>query len=149
MVGIVISLDVIPHVISNAISERPIPIYGDGKNVRDWLYVFDHCKAIMAVLHQGSPGQTYNIGGNCEKTNIEIVTTICDILDDKLGKLLNGESRRSLINFVKDRAGHDRRYAIDSTKIRSELSWFPQVDFHEGMLYTIQWYLDNKFVGIV
>ncbi len=134
----------IPLVINNALSGKSLPVYGDGKNVRDWLYVIDHCEAILTVLQKGRPGETYNIGGNSEKQNIEVVHTICDILDEKTGLLPDGKTRRSLITFVKDRAGHDRRYAIDATKIRNELGWAPQVTFADGMRKTIEWYLNNK-----
>ena len=134
----------IPLIINNALQGRPLPVYGDGKNVRDWLYVVDHCEAILTVLHRGKVGQTYNIGGNSEKQNIEVVHTICDILDKKVGLLPGGKDRHSLITYVKDRAGHDRRYAIDATKIRTELGWNPQVNFEDGMRKTVEWYLDNK-----
>lgn len=133
----------IPLIINNARSGKDLPVYGDGKNVRDWLYVDDHCRAILRVLAAGAPGQTYNIGGNSEKQNIEVVTTICDLLDKKLG-LLGGRPRRELIRFVKDRAGHDRRYAIDAGKIRRELGWQPQVRFEEGIEMTIDWYLSHQ-----
>ncbi|MHB8138213.1 MAG: dTDP-glucose 4,6-dehydratase [Smithellaceae bacterium] len=134
----------IPLVINNALQGKSLPVYGDGKNVRDWLYVIDHCEAILTVLQKGKIGETYNIGGNSEKQNIEIVHTICDILDEKVGSLASGKDRRSLVTYVKDRAGHDRRYAIDATKIRTQLDWFPKVTFDEGMKKTINWYLDNK-----
>lgn len=133
----------IPLIISNALSGRELPVYGDGKNVRDWLYVVDHCAAILAVLEKGQPGETYNVGGNNEKQNIEIVQKICDLLDEKVGFLSSGDSRRSLIRFVKDRPGHDRRYAIDATKIKNELGWEPSVTFEEGIVRTIDWYLAN------
>ncbi len=140
----------IPLIINNALQGKDLPVYGDGKNVRDWLYVTDHCKGILTVLEQGATGETYNIGGNTEKQNIEVVTTICDLLDEKVG-LLEGENpRRSLIKFVKDRAGHDRRYAIDASKIKDELGWEPTVGFEEGIRRTIEWYLDNSdWVGSV
>jgi len=134
----------IPLIINNALQGKALPVYGDGKNVRDWLYVLDHCEAILTVLKQGRIGETYNIGGNSEKQNIEIVHTICDILDEKAGLLESGKNRRSLVTYVKDRAGHDRRYAIDATKIREELGWAPKVKFAEGMRKTVEWYLDNK-----
>lgn len=134
----------IPLVINNALQGKSLPVYGDGKNVRDWLYVVDHCEAILTVVQNGKIGQTYNIGGNSEKQNIEIVHTICDILDEKVGLLPGGKDRRSLIAYVKDRAGHDRRYAIDATKIRTQLGWSPQVSFKDGMQKTVGWYLDNK-----
>ncbi len=134
----------IPLIINNALQGRALPVYGDGKNVRDWLYVKDHCEAILTVIQKGSVGETYNIGGNSEKQNIEIVHSICDILDEKVGLLQNGKNRRALITYVKDRAGHDRRYAIDATKIRTELGWQPRVNFKDGMSKTVEWYLDNK-----
>lgn len=134
----------IPLIISNALEGKELPVYGDGKNIRDWLYVVDHCSAILAVLQKGTIGETYNIGGNSEKQNIEVVTTICDVLDEKVGILSNGEPRRNLIRFVKDRPGHDRRYAIDATKIKEELSWQPSVRFEEGIRQTIDWYLNNS-----
>jgi len=134
----------IPLIINNALQGKALPVYGDGKNVRDWLYVVDHCEAILAVLQKGKIGETYNIGGNSEKQNIEIVHIICDILDEKVGLLPDGKNRRTLITYVKDRAGHDRRYAIDATKIRTELGWAPSVIFKDGMRRTVEWYLDNK-----
>lgn len=134
----------IPLIFNNALKGKELPVYGDGKNVRDWLYVVDHCSAILAVLQKGKTGETYNIGGNNEKQNIEIVQTICNILDEKVGLLPSGEPRRSLIRFVKDRPGHDRRYAIDATKIKAELGWEPSVTFEEGIVKTIDWYLANS-----
>ena len=134
----------IPLIINNALQGKSLPVYGDGKNVRDWLYVVDHCEAILTVLQKGKIGETYNIGGNSEKQNIEIVNLICDILDEKAGLLPSGEKRRSLITYVKDRAGHDRRYAIDAAKIRTELGWSPSVNFADGMRRTVEWYLDHK-----
>lgn len=140
----------IPLIINNALQGKDLPVYGDGKNVRDWLYVTDHCKGILTVLEQGATGETYNIGGNTEKQNIEVVTTICDLLDEKVGLLEGEKPRRSLIKFVKDRAGHDRRYAIDASKIKDELGWEPTVGFEEGIRRTIEWYLDNSdWVGSV
>ena len=124
----------IPLMISNALEDKKLPVYGDGKNVRDWLHVHDHCSAIDLVLHDAKPGEVYNIGGNNEKQNIEIVKLI-------LGELGKDES---LIEFVTDRLGHDRRYAIDSTKIQEELSWKPEYTFEVGIRKTIQWYLDNQ-----
>ena len=124
----------IPLMISNALEDKKLPVYGDGKNVRDWLHVHDHCSAIDLVLHEAKPGEVYNIGGNNEKQNIEIVKLI-------LGELGKDES---LIEFVTDRLGHDRRYAIDSTKIQEELSWSPEYTFEVGIRKTIQWYLDNQ-----
>lgn len=134
----------IPLIINNARQGNELPVYGDGKNVRDWLYVVDHCEAILAVLTRGKVGETYNIGGNSERQNIEVVQTICDILDEKVGYLAGGQRRRSLITFVKDRPGHDRRYAIDASKIRRELGWQPNVRFEDGIRRTIEWYLDNS-----
>lgn len=134
----------IPLIINNALNGKDLPVYGDGKNVRDWLYVVDHCSAIIKVLEQGRVGETYNVGGNSEKQNIEVVQTICDILDEKVESLPESKARRSLIRFVKDRAGHDRRYAIDATKIKQELGWEPSVTFEDGIRMTIDWYLDNK-----
>ncbi|KZX13877.1 dTDP-glucose 4,6-dehydratase [Methanobrevibacter oralis] len=124
----------IPLMISNALENKKLPIYGDGKNIRDWLHVYDHCSAIDLVLHEGRLGEVYNIGGNNEKENIEIVKLI-------LNELSRSES---LIEFVKDRLGHDRRYAIDSSKIQSELGWKPKYTFETGIKETIQWYLDNQ-----
>ena len=134
----------IPLVINNALKGKDLPVYGDGRNVRDWLYVTDHCAAILRVLEQGRAGETYNIGGNSEKQNIEVVTTICELLDAKVGRLPSGAPRTELIRFVKDRAGHDRRYAIDATKLRRELGWTPSLDFQTGMGRTIDWYLANQ-----
>ncbi len=134
----------IPLVINNALKGKELPVYGDGRNVRDWLFVTDHCAAILEVLAKGRLGETYNIGGNSEKQNIEVVTTICDLLDAKVGRLPSGEPRAALIRFVRDRAGHDRRYAIDAGKIRSELGWEPSLDFAAGMARTIDWYLANR-----
>ncbi|WP_429885825.1 dTDP-glucose 4,6-dehydratase [Geoalkalibacter halelectricus] len=134
----------IPLMVHNALKGAALPVYGDGKNVRDWLYVEDHCEAILAVLAGGTPGQTYNIGGNNEKQNIEIVQLICDLLDEQLGRLADGRARRDLITYVKDRPGHDRRYAIDAGKIARELDWRPKVGFEEGMRRTLQWYLDHR-----
>ena len=133
----------IPLIINNALNGRELPVYGDGKNVRDWLYVVDHCAAILTVLQQGRVGETYNVGGNSEKQNLEVVQTICDLLDARVGLLADGQPRRSLIRFVKDRPGHDRRYAIDAGKIRRELGWQPTVTFSEGIAATIDWYLAN------
>ena len=132
----------VPLIINNAIRGKNLPVYGDGKNVRDWLYVEDHCSAIMAVLERGLAGQKYNIGAHCEKQNIDVVTTICDYLDKRLG-LMDGRPRRELIEYVSDRLGHDRRYAIDASKIESELHWQPSVAFNEGIVETIKWYLGN------
>ena len=133
----------IPLIINNALNGKALPVYGDGRNVRDWLYVIDHCAAILQVLEKGSFGETYNIGGNNEKQNIEVVQTICDILDEQVGSLPTGKTRRSLITFVKDRPGHDRRYAIDASKIKKELGWEPSVTFEEGIRKTVEWYLEH------
>jgi len=133
----------IPLMILNCLEEKPLPVYGDGRNVRDWLYVEDHCDAILHVLKMGSVGETYNIGGNNEIRNLEIVETICDIMDEMKTRK-NGKSYRELITFVKDRPGHDFRYAIDATKIKNELGWLPKQTFQSGIRTTIQWYLDNS-----
>jgi len=131
----------IPLVVSNALAGKPLPIYGDGKNVRDWLFVGDHCAAIRRVLEEGRCGETYNIGGWNEKTNIDIVRTICALLDELRPDAAGPRER--LITFVKDRPGHDRRYAIDARKIERELGWRPAETFETGIRKTIQWYLDN------
>ncbi len=132
----------IPLIILNALAETDLPVYGDGKNVRDWLYVKDHCSAIKLIMEKGAKGETYNIGGNNEMENIRIVELICDYLDG-IEKPKNHASRRDLIKFVKDRPGHDRRYAIDSTKIQENLGWTPDESFETGLEKTIKWYLDN------
>jgi dTDP-glucose 4,6-dehydratase len=132
----------IPLLILNAQQGKPLPVYGDGKNVRDWLYVEDHCEAIAAVLARGKPGETYNIGGSNEKPNIEIVHRVCDLLDEV--SPAKGGSRRELITFVKDRPGHDRRYAIDARKIERELQWKPKETFDTGLRKTVRWYLENE-----
>ena len=124
-------------------SGKNIPIYGDGLNIRDWLYVIDHCEAIDLTFHKGTNGETYNIGGQNEWTNIDLVNHICKIMDEKLN-LLPEKSSKNLIKFVKDRAGHDRRYAIDASKIQSELGWKPKRTFEDGIEETIDWYLSNK-----
>ncbi len=124
----------IPLMISNALEDKKLPIYGDGKNIRDWLHVYDHCSAIDLVLHNGKLGEVYNIGGHNEKQNIDIVKLILKALDKP----------ESLIEFVNDRLGHDRRYAIDSTKITNELGWVPKYTFETGIVETIKWYLDNQ-----
>lgn len=129
-----------PTIIRTALNEQPIPIYGDGKNIRDWLYVVDHCKAVDLVFHKGRSGETYNIGGNNERNNIEIATKICEILDEKR-PCTCGKSYKELITFVKDRPGHDRRYAIDATKLSSELGWKPEETFESGIEKTVDWYL--------
>ena len=132
----------IPLMILNARDGKPLPVYGDGQNVRDWLYVEDHCTAIAIVLAQGRIGETYNIGGGNQKRNIDIVQTICDIVDEMAGR--GSASRRTLITFVKDRPGHDRRYAMDATRIESELGWRPLETFESGIRKTVQWYLGNE-----
>ena len=129
----------IPTIIRKALSNQNIPIYGDGKNIRDWLYVLDHCKGIDTVYHTGKIGETYNIGGRNERTNFQIVNTICDILDKEVPK--PNFSYKSLITFVEDRAGHDRRYAIDATKLEEELGWKADENFDSGIIKTINWYL--------
>lgn len=132
----------IPLVILNAVKGKPIPVYGDGLNVRDWLYVVDHCEAIRAVLRRGRIGETYNVGGNSERTNIDVVRIICDILDE-LHPAARPTSHASRIRYVKDRPGHDRRYAIDASKIRRELDWQPRESFETGIRKTVRWYLDQ------
>ena len=132
----------IPLIIHNALTGLKIPIYGDGKQIRDWLYVGDHCNALYKVLEKGNPGETYNIGGSNEKENIEVVRAICKILDHLKPKL-EGGSYIDQIAFVKDRPGHDRRYAIDSTKIQNELDWLPLETFESGLNKTVEWYLGN------
>ncbi|WP_323587954.1 dTDP-glucose 4,6-dehydratase [Aliarcobacter butzleri] len=131
----------IPTIIRNALLGNPIPIYGDGKNIRDWLYVLDHCKGIDLVYHKGFKGETYNIGGRNERTNLQIVDRICTILDQEVPKK---SSYKKLITFVEDRAGHDRRYAIDATKLENELGWKADENFDTGIVKTIEWYL-NKY----
>jgi dTDP-glucose 4,6-dehydratase len=133
----------IPLMISNAIGGKRLPVYGDGLNVRDWLYVTDHCEAILEVLRKGRPGQTYNIGGCAEMTNLDVVNTICKTLD-KLRPRSDGSSHTALINFVKDRPGHDRRYAMDIRKIKAELGWSPKESFASGIRKTVNWYLANS-----
>lgn len=132
----------IPTIIRNALKENPIPIYGDGKNIRDWLYVLDHCKGIALVYQNGLKGETYNIGGRNERTNLQIVNSICEILDEKVPSK-NLSSYKELITFVEDRAGHDRRYAIDATKLETQLSWKADENFDTGIVKTIEWYLEK------
>ena len=133
----------IPLMIINAVNGKPLPVYGDGQNIRDWLYVSDHCVALRAVLQAGGVGQSYNVGGNSEKTNLEIVRCICAVLDE-----LHPDSsvmpHARLVTFVEDRPGHDRRYAIDATKIRTELGWEPAWSFEQGIRKTVRWYLDHQ-----
>ena len=139
----------IPLVILNALAGKPLPVYGDGQQVRDWLFVHDHVDAINAVLRGGRPGEVYNIGGMAERTNLQVVQAICDLLDERR-PLAAGASRRDLITHVADRPGHDRRYAIDCGKLMNELGWRPAVDFEGGLARTIDWYLDNdEWIGRV
>ena len=133
----------IPLVIHNALADKPLPIYGDGQQIRDWLYVKDHCSAIRLVLDAGRVGATYNIGGGNEKANLEVVHTLCAILDE-LQPRADGQSYKSQITFVKDRPGHDRRYAIDASKLERELGWKPQETFETGIRKTVVWYLENQ-----
>ena len=133
----------IPLVLHNALAGKPLPIYGDGMQIRDWLFVQDHCRAIARVLDAGRPGETYNIGGWNEKPNIDVVRTLCALLDE-LQPRADGKSYAEQITYVKDRAGHDRRYAIDASKISTELGWRPQETFETGLRKTVQWYLDNQ-----
>jgi dTDP-glucose 4,6-dehydratase len=130
----------IPLMIVNALQRKPLPVYGDGRNVRDWLYVTDHCEAVRQVLKHGRPGETYNIGGNAEKANLDVVRSVCAILD---GLRPDSGPHEQLVTFVKDRPGHDRRYAIDAGKIRNELGWRPRERFETGLKKTVEWYLDH------
>jgi len=130
----------IPHMIEMALSEKPLPIYGKGENIRDWLYVLDHCKAIDLIYHTGKAGETYNVGGRNERNNITIVKTICAILDEKRPRA-NGQKYEELITFVQDRAGHDFRYAIDATKLETDLGWKADETFDTGIIKTVEWYL--------
>lgn len=132
----------IPLMIINILLGKPLPIYGDGQNVRDWLYVEDHCSAIDTVIHKGIPGETYNVGGNNEVKNIDLVWQLCSLMDEMAPDLPVSPSEK-LITFVKDRPGHDRRYAIDATKIRTQLGWTPSVTVEEGLRRTVRWYLDH------
>ena len=134
----------IPLVILSALDEKPLPIYGEGKNIRDWLYVEDHARALETIICHGKVGESYNVGGHNEKTNLQVVEAICDVLDTVKPRE-NKKSYRELISFVKDRAGHDRRYAIDPTKIMTELHWKPQETFDTGLKKTVKWYLDNAW----
>ena len=133
----------IPLVIAKALAGEPLPVYGDGLNVRDWLFVTDHCAAIRRVLEDGRVGETYNVGGDAERTNLVVVKTICALLDQRR-PLADGRARESLITYVKDRPGHDRRYAIDASRVQGELGWQPTVTFEQGMARTVDWYLDNQ-----
>jgi len=135
----------IPLVITNAISGKPLPIYGKGEQIRDWLYVEDHAKALVNVLMAGKDGETYNIGGYNEKTNLEVVMSICSVLDNLMPKHVNRINKyEDLITYVTDRPGHDQRYAIDSSKIKNELGWKPEETFDTGIQKTVEWYLKNK-----
>lgn len=133
----------IPLMCINILLGKPLPVYGDGQNVRDWLYVRDHCQALDTVIHKGKAGETYNIGGNNEVKNIDLVRMLCELMDE-LAPDLPVKPARNLITFVKDRPGHDRRYAIDASKIRTELGWQPQETVEGGLRKTIQWYLDHR-----
>jgi len=132
----------IPLMVLNAVAGKPLPVYGTGANVRDWLFVEDHCRAIRLVLEKGKPGEVYNIGGDCERTNLQVVEAICQIVD-KLVPDLSHKPCKDLLKFVKDRPGHDHRYAIDASKIKRQLGWRPQQTFEQGLELTVQWYLDN------
>ena len=132
----------IPLMILNIMEKKPLPVYGDGRNVRDWLYVIDHCEALLAVLENGRPGQTYNIGGNAERTNIDVVRRLCELMDVRLDRSGHNASKH-LIEFVTDRPGHDRRYAINAGKIRKELGWEPRHGFEEALAETVDWYLSH------
>lgn len=137
----------VPHIILNALHGKPLPVYGDGSQIRDWLYVEDHARALFKVVTEGKLGETYNIGGHNEKRNIDVVETICELLEelapDNANSRINGKGFKELITFVKDRPGHDARYAIDASKIQRELGWTPQETFKSGIRKTVQWYLDN------
>ncbi|MCS3747452.1 dTDP-glucose 4,6-dehydratase [Xanthomonas arboricola] len=133
----------IPLVIAKALAGEPLPVYGDGKQVRDWLFVSDHCEAIRTVLAKGKPGETYNVGGNSERQNIEVVRAICVLLDE-LRPRQDGRSRESQITYVTDRPGHDRRYAIDASKLKEQLGWEPRYTFEQGVRETVEWYLAHQ-----
>ncbi len=133
----------IPLMTLNCVEGKPLPIYGDGMNVRDWIFVEDHCAAIRRVLEKGVPGESYNIGGDCEKPNVEIVKTVCRLVDELRPGLPHGPCE-SLITYVADRPGHDRRYAMDNAKMERELGWSPSVDFETGLRRTVKWYLENQ-----
>jgi dTDP-glucose 4,6-dehydratase len=133
----------LPLMITKALSGKPLPVYGDGKQIRDWLYVEDHCRAILEVLEKGTLGQVYNIGGHNEKTNLDVAHTLCHILDEMVPDS-PCRPHENLISFVEDRPGHDRRYAIDASKIQNQLGWIPQESFQTGLRKTVRWYLDNK-----
>ena len=133
----------IPLVIAKALADEPLPVYGDGQQVRDWLFVTDHCEAIRTVLEKGRVGETYNVGGDAERRNLEVVETICGLLDERRPRD-DGQPRSSQITFVADRPGHDRRYAIDASKLQGELGWRPKHSFEEGIATTVDWYLANQ-----
>lgn len=136
----------IPTIISNALKGRPIPIYGDGGNIRDWIHVEDHCRALDTIYHQGIAMESYNVGGRTEKTNMDVATSICDILDDMRPELPTSTqvgSFKHLITLTEDRLGHDRRYAVDDTKIRETLGWTPQINFEDGLKQTVEWYVNQ------
>jgi len=133
----------IPLMIANAVAGKPLPVYGDGSNVRDWLFVTDHCRAIDRVVREGRIGRTYNVGGRTERTNLEIVHAICDLVDEFVPGAEDG-NRRELVTFVADRPGHDQRYAIDASRIESELGWTPDHTLEEGLRATVEWYLANQ-----
>jgi len=133
----------VPLMIQKALAGAPLPVYGDGRNVRDWLYVVDHCRAIQAVLERGRPGEVYNVGGDAERENIHVVRTICALVDARRPRA-DGVPRETQVTYVADRPGHDRRYAIDASKIQGELGWKPSVDFETGMQRTVDWYLANE-----
>lgn len=132
----------IPHIIIKALAEQELPVYGDGRNVRDWLYVEDHARALALVLENGRVGETYNVGGRNERTNIEVVNAICDLLDELQPSQIG--SRRRLISFVEDRPGHDRRYAIDHSKIERDLGWRAKETFETGLEKTVKWFIENR-----
>ena len=135
----------VPHMILNAMHGKPLPVYGDGSQIRDWLYVEDHADALYTVLTKGQVGETYNIGGNNEKTNLDVVETICSLLEESgLGKPKGVQHYRDLITFVEDRPGHDKRYAIDASKIKDQLGWTPQETFESGIRKTVAWYIENE-----
>lgn len=133
----------IPLMILNAFEGKPLPVYGDGGNIRDWLYVRDHCSAIWRIMRAGTEGRTYVVGGRSEYPNRQVVERICDAVEKRAGRLPDGQPRRSLIAFVKDRPGHDRRYAIDCTRIETELGWHPEADFASGLSHTVDWYREH------
>ncbi len=135
----------IPLMISNAVMGKPLPIYGDGQQIRDWLFVEDHVQALYLVLTKGRVGENYNVGGNCEKTNLEVVKTICQLLEELAPNKPNHiKYYEDLMTFVKDRPGHDVRYSLDCSKIHAELGWRPQITFEQGLCQTVKWYLENN-----